>query len=132
MLNAMDLLVTVNEKIIDEDIFVLLPLENSPSEVSAPIATVKCSVFKEESPNVKKRKKKKELQRDVLRKTKKPPKPNIRLNRPLSPAYHPSRVVSQVWQGNHQLDHLYRYTNFDRLVYPPGFLQEEVNNNNFI
>ena len=130
MLSAMDLLVTLKEKIIDEDIFVILPLTNSSRVVRKPITAVKrCSSLKDESP----RKKKKGLQKDVLRKTKKAsPKPTIRLNQPLSPAYHPSRVVSEVWQGNHQLDHLYRYTNFDRLVYPPGFLQEEMNNNNFI
>ena len=74
--------------------------------------------------------KKKGTIRDVLRKTKKPAlKLNINLNRPLSPAYHPSRVVSQVWQENHQLEDLYRYTHFDRMVYPPGFVQEEMNNN---
>ena len=130
MLNAMDLLVTLKEKIIDEDIFVILPLSNSPRVVKKPLAAVKrCSSFKGESP----RKRMKNLQKDDLRKTKRSSsKPTIRLNQPLSPAYHPSRVVSQVWQGNHQLDHLYRYTNFDRLVYPPGFLQEEMNNNNFI
>ena len=41
---------------------------------------------------------------------------------PLAPAYHPSRMVTQVWDGRHQVEQLYRYTSFDRLVYPPGYI----------
>jgi hypothetical protein len=45
---------------------------------------------------------------------------SISIPQPLSPAYHPGRMVTQVWDGRHPVEHLYRYTNFDRLVYPPG------------
>ena len=43
---------------------------------------------------------------------------------PLSPAYHPSRKVSLVWSENHHVQDLYRYTHFDRMVYPPGYVRE--------
>ena len=42
---------------------------------------------------------------------------------PLEAAYHPSNVVPDVWTSdNSGVNHLYRYTNLDRLVYPPGML----------
>ena len=38
-------------------------------------------------------------------------------------AYQPNQMVSAVWQSRESgVTHLYRYTNLDRLVYPPGFL----------
>ena len=43
---------------------------------------------------------------------------------PLSPAYNPSRKVSMVWSENHHVQDLYRYTHFDRMVYPPGYVRE--------
>ena len=43
----------------------------------------------------------------------------------LEPAYQPNKLVSDVWKsresGVSNMTHLYRYTNFNRLVYPPGF-----------
>ena len=47
---------------------------------------------------------------------------SIAIPPPLSPAYHPGRMVTQVWDGRHQVEQLYRYTSFDRLVYPPGYI----------
>jgi hypothetical protein len=47
---------------------------------------------------------------------------SISIPQPLSPAYHPGRMVTQVWDGRHQVEQLYRYTSFDRLVYPPGYI----------
>ena len=47
---------------------------------------------------------------------------SISIPQPLSPAYHPGRMVTQVWDGRHQVEQLYRYTHFDRLVYPPGYI----------
>ena len=47
---------------------------------------------------------------------------SISIPQPLAPAYHPSKVVTQVWDGRHQVEQLYRYTSFDRLVYPPGYI----------
>ena len=47
---------------------------------------------------------------------------SISIPQPLAPAYHPSRMVTQVWDGRHQVQQLYRYTSFDRLVYPPGYI----------
>ena len=47
---------------------------------------------------------------------------SILIPSPLSPAYHPGRLVTQVWDGRHQVDSLYRYKSFDRLVYPPGYV----------
>ena len=47
---------------------------------------------------------------------------SIPIPAPLSPAYHPGRMVTQVWDGRHQVEQLYRYTSFDRLVYPPGYI----------
>lgn len=43
------------------------------------------------------------------------------LGLPLEAAYHPTRLVSEVWQSRETgVTHLYRYSNLDRLVYPPG------------
>ena len=45
---------------------------------------------------------------------------------PLEAAYKPSKVVSEVW-SSHQagVNHLYRYSNLDRLIYPPGYLFQQ-------
>ena len=47
------------------------------------------------------------------------------ISTPLNPAYNATRRVSRVWAKDQRVEALYRYTNFDRLVYPPGFLDEE-------
>ena len=48
---------------------------------------------------------------------------SISLFTPLEAAYHPNNVVPDVWASeNSGVNHLYRYTNLDRLVYPPGML----------
>ena len=42
---------------------------------------------------------------------------------PLEAAYQPGRVVREVWgRAGASLGHLYRYTNLDNLVCPPGYL----------
>ena len=128
MLNAMDLLVALNDKIIEEDVFVTLPHKPIKRQFRAKGKISK--VAKADTLHVLNKRKKKEKLRKILRKAQKPSlKLNVSLNRPLSPAYHPSRVVSEVWQKNPQLEDLYRYTNFGRLVYPPGFVAEESNIN---
>ena len=43
---------------------------------------------------------------------------------PLPPAYQATRQVPMVWAQGHRVEQLYRYTHFDRLVYPPGYLGE--------
>ena len=44
--------------------------------------------------------------------------PEVSLPQPLTPAYLPSRPVSGVWSSRHSTQRLYRYTHFERLVYP--------------
>jgi len=48
----------------------------------------------------------------------------IPLPDPLVPPYHHHRRVSLVWDDDHQVQSLYRYTSLDRLVYPPGYVFE--------
>ena len=43
---------------------------------------------------------------------------------PLSPAYHATRQVPRVWSQGHRVEQLYRYSHFDRMVYPPGYVVE--------
>ena len=45
---------------------------------------------------------------------------------PLTPAYHPTRQVPRVWAMGHRVEQLYRYTHFDRLVYPPGYVVDRM------
>ena len=48
---------------------------------------------------------------------------------PLEAAYHPTKLVSEVWKSREAgVAHLYRYTNLDRLVYPPGLMFRHLNN----
>ena len=45
---------------------------------------------------------------------------------PLEAAYKPSKVVSEVWSSHQSgVNHLYRYSNLDRLIYPPGYLFQQ-------
>ena len=45
---------------------------------------------------------------------------------PLEAAYQPSTVVSEVWSSHQSgVNHLYRYSNLDRLIYPPGYLFQQ-------
>ena len=45
---------------------------------------------------------------------------------PLAAPYQAGRLVSQVWQGRHQLSQLYRYSQIDRLVLPPGYVNQNT------
>ena len=45
---------------------------------------------------------------------------------PLTAPYQAGRLVSQVWQGRHQLQQLYRYSQIDRLVLPPGYVNQNT------
>ena len=45
---------------------------------------------------------------------------------PLAAPYQAGRMVSQVWQGRHQLQQLYRYSQIDRLVLPPGYVNQNT------
>ena len=45
---------------------------------------------------------------------------------PLTAPYQAGRLVSQVWQGRHQLHQLYRYSQIDRLVLPPGYVNQNT------
>ena len=102
MLNAMDLLVALNDKIIDEQVFVTLPQKTRKRQFKEGVPKGKISkVPKAETLHVLIKRKKKGKLRNILRKAQTPSlNLNVSLNRPLSPAYHPSRVVSQVWQEN--------------------------------
>jgi len=55
---------------------------------------------------------------------------SIQLPPPLAPPYHHHRKVSQVWDDDHEVQELYRYTSFDRLVYPPGYVREPTGSSN--
>ena len=49
-----------------------------------------------------------------------PSLPNIDITLPsaLSPPYLPTKPVSSVWSARHTTTRLYRYTHFERIVYP--------------
>ena len=58
------------------------------------------------------------------------PNIDIMLPSPLSPPYLPTKPVSSVWSARHTTNRLYRYTHFERIVYPhqrvivpPAFVQ---------
>ena len=55
-----------------------------------------------------------------------PGSPSNIFSTPLSPAYQSTRRVSRVWTRNQGVEMLYMYSNFDRLVYPPGYVVEDV------
>ena len=37
---------------------------------------------------------------------------------PLTPPYLPTKPVSMIWSSKHSTERLYRYTHFERIVYP--------------
>ena len=45
---------------------------------------------------------------------------------PLAAPYQAGRMVSEVWEGRHQLQQLYRYSQIDRLVLPPGYVNQNT------
>ena len=45
---------------------------------------------------------------------------------PLAAPYQAGRMVSEVWEGRHHLHQLYRYSQIDRLVLPPGYVNQNT------
>ena len=116
ILDAMELLeltYQADTKLINEDVFVTKPFKNHINKISNE------TIIELEETSPIRSKEGKETP-----KTKNNPLDIKTPSEPLSPAYHPSRKVSQVWSENHHVEYLYRYTNFDRLVYPPGYIRE--------
>ena len=90
----MDLLVALTDKIIDEDVFVNLPWKPL-KRLSKEVEMSKAAKVETRHVLVKGRKRGKLI--DISRKARKPSlKLNVSLHRPLSAAYHPSRVVTEV------------------------------------
>ena len=127
ILDAMELLeltYQADTKIIKEDVFDIIPFKNNddthPNDNKLKeliieleeMSPIRSHPIQEKETNIHL----KSNQPDILT--------NQEPSLPLSPAYYPSRKVSLVWSENHHVQDLYRYTHFDRIVYPPGYVRE--------
>ena len=127
ILDAMELLeltYQADTKIIKEDVFDIIPFKNNDDTNSNHNELKELIIELEDmSP-----KRSHPIQEEEANSHPKSNQPTILANQkpslPLSPAYHPSRKVSLVWSENHHVQDLYRYTHFDRMVYPPGYVRE--------
>ena len=127
ILDAMELLELTNQadtKIIKEDVFDIKPFKNN-DDTNPNNNKLKELIIELEEMSPKRSHPNQEKETNSHPKSNQPTIPtNQKPSLPLSPAYHPRRKVSLVWSENHHVQDLYRYTHFDRMVYPPGYVRE--------
>ena len=117
-MELLELTYQADTKLISEDVFELKPFKHPVINTKSQDTILEIEL----SPIRVRQKEKKEFVQSKNHLTS--PLPLETSSEPLTPAYHPNRKVSLVWSENHRVEDLYRYTNFDRLVYPPGYVRE--------